>query len=43
MIEDNRNHFKWEMEFLKILWDANRTECIKFGEDSYKIKAIYAD
>jgi len=34
---------KSTMEFLKILWDANRTEYIKFGQDYYRIKAICAD
>ena len=34
---------KSTMEFLKILWDANRTEYIQFGQDYYRIKAICAD
>jgi hypothetical protein len=30
-------------EFLKVLWNANRTDYIKFGGDYYRIRAIYAD
>ncbi len=37
------NNDKSTMEFLKILWDANRTEYIQFGQDYYRIKAICAD